>query len=133
MWKIHSSNSIASEAFACIEQGYEALLKRQDLGFFDSSLLQKSMDTVNSALQPLVGETMIIIGVGGSSLGAKALLAGAFPERLQSSVVFLDNVDGESVQRKLRYIKTPENCTWVLISKSGSTLETLSILSLIHI
>ena len=40
-------------------------------------------------------------------------------------ILFFDNVDSAAFYRKLHGIKNPEQTLWVLISKSGYTVETL--------
>lgn len=69
---------------------------------------------------------IIIVGMGGSSLGAKAL-ASAFNNR---KVSFLDNVDSDFVAEKLKRINARQSL-FLLVSKSGETIEVLSLASIL--
>jgi len=67
-------------------------------------------------------ETMIVVGIGGSSLGAKAILSSILP--FSKKVIFLENVDGFGL-KKIENLKLDEKKIIItMISKSGSTLET---------
>lgn len=73
-------------------------------------------------------DALVVIGTGGSSLGGKTLTTlhgetfGAAPE---FPVHFLENVDPVTLDRLLAQCDLPRTC-FLAISKSGSTLETVS-------
>lgn len=72
-------------------------------------------------------DTMVVLGMGGSSLGAQAVL-GALKDRLPKKgggVVVLDNVDPDRTSLLLSRL-APERTMVNVISKSGATPETLS-------
>lgn len=69
-----------------------------------------------------VAETLVVVGTGGASLGAQTLCA--FAEQ-PTRVVYLDNCDATSVSR-IFATHDPLRTAWVLISKSGETVETLA-------
>ncbi len=64
------------------------------------------------------------IGIGGSSLGAKALVR-ALGTKNSPRFFFLDNIDPETTTQVLDSIK-PERTLFYLVSKTGSTLETIA-------
>lgn len=66
----------------------------------------------------------VVIGSGGASLGAQTLIAIA-PER--ERVCFLDNIDPDSLTRMLEGHELTR-VTWLIVSKSGQTVETLATL-----
>ena len=71
-------------------------------------------------------EAQIVIGIGGSSLGARAVLQTALPARRTGlETYFADNLDPESVDRLFGYLD-PEKTLVVVITKSGTTIETMS-------
>lgn len=125
MWKlevpaIKSNNAEAEKALA-------ELFQRTDLGFFDFELLEKGLQ----ASLELAGkcssqyEQIAILGIGGSCLGVQTLVECLAPQILdQHKILFFDNVDAKSFYRKLE-LCGPKTL-WVLISKSGTTIETLS-------
>ena len=80
-------------------------------------------------------EHILILGIGGSSLGAQAVIQGVQgPEHLRTRsphIHFLDNVD--PLETTMLLAKLPLRKTLiVVITKSGGTLETLSTFALIQ-
>ncbi len=72
-------------------------------------------------------EQVVVIGIGGSSLGIKAIesmLKLYTPNR--KKIYYLENCDPIVVQNTLEKIKF-EKAAFFVISKSGSTIETMSI------
>jgi len=77
-------------------------------------------------------ENVVVLGIGGSSLGPRALIdALSIPANPGKAwrggeyrrVLFLDNVDPEVVYGTL-YSADPHSTLYIVISKSGSTVET---------
>jgi glucose-6-phosphate isomerase len=67
-------------------------------------------------------DTLVVIGTGGASLGAQALCALADdPAR----VLFLENCDPHSMAQFFARL-SPARTAWLIISKSGETVETLA-------
>jgi len=123
---------------------YNTILKKSN----DTFLLINSMISDNSplfllpfekkdlmSLETLVGklrrkfEEIVILGTGGSSLGAQAICSLANYKIDQKNkgpkLTFVDNIDPENfgaLFRKINYLKTG----FVVVSKSGNTLETIS-------
>lgn len=77
------------------------------------------------ALQAL-SKQLVVIGTGGASLGAQTLCALADDP---SRVRFLENCDPVTLQAFLRL--PLEQTSWVIVSKSGETIETLATARLI--
>ncbi len=65
-----------------------------------------------------LGDHLVVVGIGGSALGAKALCAGG------SGVAFLEGVDPRHVQDTLRRVDW-RKAALNIVSKSGGTMETL--------
>ena len=72
-------------------------------------------------------KNIVIIGMGGSILGAKSIYS-FFKKKIKKNVFFLDNLDLNSEYNKIKNLK---NCCFIVISKSGNTLETIVNLSTI--
>ncbi len=82
-------------------------------------------DTVQDA------QSVVVIGIGGSSLGAKALdrlLKPITPNA--KKMIFLENPDPVEVAQKLKMID-PKKSLFCIISKSGSTIETITLYKII--
>lgn len=71
-------------------------------------------------------ENVIVVGVGGSSLGAQALVEfqGKYVKS-ELNLYFLDNVDAYSFETLLQKVNLRKTVV-LSVSKSGSTIETLS-------
>ena len=67
----------------------------------------------------------ILIGTGGSSLGAKALIQANLNNNINFHI--LDTLDSNSVSKVLDTIK-PKTSKFLAISKSGNTTETIALL-----
>ena len=68
-------------------------------------------------------ELIVLIGMGGSVLGAKAIYF-FLKEKIKKNFIFIDNLDHLKIEEleKNKYFK---NCLFIIISKSGNTIETL--------
>ena len=75
--------------------------------------------------------TMVVCGMGGSSLGAKTIdaFARAFNET-EHRLVFLDNIDPTLVKQTLESLDWSDT-VFCFVSKSGTTLETIVFLNLV--
>jgi len=70
---------------------------------------------------------LVIIGIGGSSLGTKAIDAILeFKKTSSINLHFLENADPLNITKTLKDIKK-ESTIFIVISKSGTTIETTSI------
>tara|TARA_B100000029_G_scaffold509257_1_gene598016 strand:+ start:119 stop:1330 length:1212 start_codon:yes stop_codon:yes gene_type:complete len=69
-------------------------------------------------------KNIIIIGMGGSILGTKAIYS-FFREKIKKKLFFFDNLD-ENLISEFKKIKNINNSCFIVVSKSGNTLETLT-------
>ncbi len=70
-------------------------------------------------------DTIVVIGIGGSSLGTKAIYS-ALHQKLDKKMLFLENPDPLELSEKFATID-PDNSLFFVVSKSGTTIETISI------
>lgn len=68
---------------------------------------------------------VLVLGVGGSNLGGRALVALVDQHEADSTVLFLDSIDPDTIARLERALDWG-SAGLLVISKSGMTLETLS-------
>lgn len=109
------------------------LEKRWDLGFIDvdnSTDIQGIQQYVTSSWSDF--DTVVILGIGGSALGTKALLESLYwkyynedQNKKWKNIYVLDNVDSDSF-RDIEAIIDLKRTLFCFISKSGSTIETLT-------
>ena len=68
--------------------------------------------------------TVVIIGMGGSILGSEAIYF-FLKKKIKKDFIFLDNIDEDELQR-IKNKKKLSKILFIIISKSGNTIETLS-------
>jgi len=90
------------------------------------------LETRLTALLPILGrfKHMLVLGIGGSALGARALQKAFFPAQDRPGhkgpwLWIADNVDADSLDAHFAGLP-PEQTVVVPISKSGGTIETLA-------
>ena len=69
---------------------------------------------------------IIIIGMGGSILSSEAIYC-FFKEKIKKKLIFIDNLDEVKI-KNLKKEKNLKNSLFILISKSGNTIETLAVI-----
>ena len=74
-------------------------------------------------------KNIIIIGMGGSILGTKSIYS-FFKKKIKKEVFFIDNLDINLIS-KYKKNKNLINSCFIIVSKSGNTLETIANLALI--
>lgn len=118
------------EAFNAISQEYQS----GEVGYYnlphDSQELIVEVDVFlknNTLLSSDKITNIAVIGIGGSSLGIKAINSLlASKNHTKRQLHFFENSDPIDISRKLKMLKK-ENTIFIVISKSGSTIETTSI------
>jgi glucose-6-phosphate isomerase len=104
-----------------------AFYREQKSRFFDFAEKVRSGALTGSTGKAF--ETVVQIGIGGSDLGPRALylaLEGAAPKSGQKMAArFISNVDPDDAAAVLSEVD-PETALFVLVSKSGTTQETLT-------
>ncbi|MCD8212884.1 MAG: glucose-6-phosphate isomerase [Campylobacter sp.] len=72
-------------------------------------------------------KNVVLIGIGGSSLGVKAIKSMLAAKKRVRELYFLDNVDPQSYKSVTDGLKFDETL-FIVSSKSGNTIETITIL-----
>jgi glucose-6-phosphate isomerase len=75
-------------------------------------------------------KTIIIIGMGGSILGAKAIYS-FMQHKIKKNFIFFDNLEEKKIHNIIKNKKI-EKPLFLIISKSGNTIETLINLNLLN-
>ena len=72
-------------------------------------------------------KNVVVIGIGGSSLGTKAIdhMLSHTQNRNDKNLIFMENVDPNEIERNLKNVRLEESF-FIMISKSGGTIETTS-------
>jgi len=74
-------------------------------------------------------KNIIIVGIGGSILGTRTIYS-FFKSKIKKSVFFFDNLD-PNFYLNYKKIKNIKNSCFIVVSKSGNTLETIKNLNLL--
>ena len=116
-----------------IEEAYEAIIEESvsgEIGYYtlpeDMKGLQEIKDfCANYDFDAI--KNVVVIGIGGSSLGTKAIdhMLSHTKNRNDKNLIFMENVDPNEIARNLKDVKFEESF-FIMISKSGGTIETTS-------
>jgi glucose-6-phosphate isomerase len=112
-----------------LEKAWDQLFKHKDAKFFE--LPQRSelwaASTRRSQEIQKVADITCVVGIGGSSLGGRALES-AFEHLSSHRLMFLEAPDETSMNKARAKMKSLARVHFIFVSKSGKTLETLSLL-----
>lgn len=109
--------------------------EQQSIGFY--SLPTNSARTVDNIYKFILSnnavykgriKNLVLLGIGGSSLGTKAVDSALKHSKNRNNInlIFLENCDPNEVNALLSGIKVKDTL-FIMISKSGSTIETTSL------
>ncbi|EDO8850233.1 glucose-6-phosphate isomerase [Campylobacter coli] len=104
-----------------------------DIGYYH--LIDTSLTLIDESLNFIQDKehvkNIVLVGMGGSSCGVKALRDMLFDEKNNQRELFiLDNTSSHSFSRTLEKIKLEESL-FLIISKTGSTIEVVSLFKLL--
>ena len=118
------SDNIEINNEALIDVAFDGIVKERKekkAGYYD--LPFKSVELLREI--NFEADEIVVIGIGGSSLGTKAIYS-MFKDKFNiKKMHFLENPDPIVLSKKLKKIK--RNSLFFLVSKSGKTIETISI------
>lgn len=120
---IKSNKEHVSDAIDKVEQK----ISKSEYGFvniLNNKQMLKEMLTVFQSIR--WAKTLVVVGIGGSDLGARAVQQALEVERAALDVFFHgDSTDPVAITRLLKQIDL-EDTVFCIISKSGETIETIS-------
>ena len=108
----------------------EIIKEKEEIGYYnlpfqDTSIFKKYAKTVNQS-------SIVIIGIGGSTLGTYSIYKFLKHSRkLEKKLFFLETTDPIDIQSKIENIDLKDTL-FIVISKSGTTVETISIFKYIN-
>jgi glucose-6-phosphate isomerase len=129
MWELsHSTITLPAADLSAARAAVKAVHAREDVGFLkllERPLLWSTSEARARELRRSFSR-LIVLGMGGSSLGGRALIQALTRFGNAHTVEFIDNVDSERFWRWLRHQNDLNSTHWLIISKSGNTIETLT-------
>lgn len=130
MWKLtHHTVADSEKSLARSRAALAALKSRTDLGFFQLANRESLWTDTEARARELrkTSHSMAVLGMGGSSLGGRALIQGLKKWHNTHEVEFIDNVDSHRFWQWLKSRNNLNDMHFVIVSKSGNTIETLSM------
>lgn len=130
MWQLsHTTQPESNEVLERARRSLKALKDRTDLGFFRLPERETLWTTSENRARELRKQAhcLAVLGMGGSSLGGRALLQALKKWNGTHQVEFLDNVDAERFWKWMKSRTNLQDTHWVIVSKSGNTIETLTM------
>ena len=101
--------------------------ERKEIGYYN--LPKQNIDSILSYAEKFDKgiETIVVLGIGGSSLGSKAIYEFLKPiEKPKRELIFFESTDPLNIISQLQNIDMKKT-HFLVISKSGGTVETISI------
>lgn len=114
---------------------YERIIKEQKNGVSGYYNLPVSQDGLMEQIKNYKNEHMdflyscesiVVVGIGGSSLGSKAIHHALKYKKRTKKLVFLESSDPLKINMELEKVDLKKSI-FIVISKSGSTIETISL------
>jgi len=111
-------------------KSFKSNLKNFEIPLLQSYEKNYTFDFNSNAIKKFCKyKNIIIIGMGGSILGIKSIYS-FFKTKVKKEVFFFDNLDA-NLYSQFNKIKNLKNSCFIIISKSGNTLETITNLGII--
>lgn len=133
-WNIYTSlkfDSSNSADFEQVKKTYLSILESQEIGFFrlpDSDFFVRECEETFNKFQHKTH--FVHIGIGGSSLGPEMLINALGAKNSKTKFTFINNIDPDDFSHKIP-TENFENCLFYVVSKSGTTAETIAALSIV--
>ena len=108
----------------------EILQEKGHVGYYN--LVSQDTKPYTEYAQTVKQSNIVVVGIGGSTLGTYAIYKYLKHSRdLKKKLYFLETTDPIDIQSKLEGIDL-EDTLFIVISKSGTTVETISIFKYLH-
>jgi len=100
--------------------------ERKEVGYYD--LPYQNTTYIQDYAKTISKTHIVVVGIGGSSLGARAIYEFLLPSNTyDKDLLFLETIDPLEIKHSLRSTNL-DDTQFVIISKSGNTIETISLL-----
>jgi len=104
--------------------------EREEIGYYN--LPYQNTIEIKEYAQTISKKHIIVLGIGGSSLGARAIYEFLLPSSdFNKNLLFLETIDPLKIKQCLKKVDLNDT-QFVIISKSGNTIETISLLKYLN-
>ncbi len=106
----------------------------KDVGFYDAPFKEELAKSILAEVTRLrsLADDLLVLGIGGSSLGGQALTAALASTSVRGvRVHFVDNIDPDTLSVLLEHLD-PARSAVAVVTKSGNTVETLAQLLIVR-
>jgi glucose-6-phosphate isomerase len=104
--------------------------EKENIGYYN--LVNQDTTEIKAYAKDIKQKNIVVIGIGGSTLGTYAIYKFLnHSKKLTKKLYFLETTDPIDIQAKLEDINL-EDTLFIVISKSGTTVETISIFKYIN-
>ena len=108
----------------------EILKEKEEIGYYN--IINKETDSYKEFAKTVTQSNIVVVGIGGSTLGTYAIYKFLkHSQELSKKLHFLETTDPIDIKSKVQAIDL-EDTLFIVISKSGTTIETISIFKYIH-
>ncbi len=113
------------------EQIFNDIVKeKESIGYYN--LYKQNTKAFKEYASTVEQSNIVIIGIGGSTLGTYAIYKYLkYSKELSKKLIFLETTDPVDIKSKVEAIDL-EDSLFIVISKSGTTVETISIFKYLH-
>ncbi len=104
--------------------------ERETVGYYN--LPNQDTNEIIKYASTIKNKNIIVLGIGGSSLGAKAIYEFLLPSnKYKKKLLFLETVDPLEINFSLNSVDI-NDAHFIIVSKSGKTIEIISLLKFIN-
>lgn len=109
---------------------FEKIVKeKESIGYYN--LPFQDIKEIEAYAKTVKQKDIVVIGIGGSSLGTYAIHEFLLHKENSKKLHFLESTDPIDIKRRVSKINL-NDALFIIISKSGTTIETVSILKYLH-
>lgn len=112
------------------EEIFDRIIKEKEtIGYYN--LPSQDISSIKEFAKTVTQKDIVVIGIGGSSLGTYAIHNFLRDKQNGKKLHFLESTDPLDIKKRVSKINL-EDALFIVISKSGTTIETLSLFKYLH-
>lgn len=105
------------------------LEEKKTVGYYELPFVD--IEYIENYAKTIKQKDIVVVGIGGSSLGTYAIHEFLIHKENEKKLHFLESTDPIDIKRRINKINL-NDALFIIISKSGTTIETISIFKYLH-